>query len=1574
VQIYHEECASAADLAIEVPAVLDDVLLDNIMFSDSHLVQESLNVLMIHKSKAYQMIEVASKLQLLHPLQQIKYQEMSAILTEVKSKVEKFEIWQELLTATELQQGQRLLELITALLRFVRTTSDESTLSIKSEYTPDQEAQQLLVNLNSIPVLVLLQDTLLDGGNETPKPIVLDILKMSNSLLCWMIKGNKSIQEQAFVYLHSFVEKINAEIDIGSSKVAEAVLEGNSELILLCPKKYISDMVGKICKQGFHPCFLDIIVGMLQLTKQQDMRVASVEREVSRFFTGTEWKNQLLLWSATSDPVGFRNRQQEMEQVTSIQAASASVSGKVHKPPLVEEAMTPNLRYYVRSLTILTCCHLGPKLQALVPPEDVMTCILDPKTVYPVRKELGEMLLEMLTQGIALIEYSDSFWKLLESFVIELTDYGTKHSHLFADSGPETATARIQLGEWLEIMLKICIVFFADFEFSSYQVEEVDPNTSEIAFRVTTRTKEEIYDLHAALFTEIKSNLVNNQHRLGRRLRTLHRSTLETMFVHNNTLSISNLPAEIGRRSKKDKRMDKASILDKQHQKYRALFRRFVDIIKTSDQVFLGISEMVSLLEKIPLIKEPVECDFRFEHFIRKVSYHIRVQMKKLNTGRNVDRKSVDTFVWLLQCMRGLLEKSAGVTVASNGDVPKYTNPVNEAQLIEYQDIYNDAGVTFMCLDLICSGTPKPLLVESLKLLSMILWRHGNNLSAAKSIFKYLKDSDSIFFFEQVDTIISELNHWVARDGDVEKAADDGGMAGILHNAVGSTKSGKSKSIKDNSNADNSVEPVGSEPSHTDHTGGGDPLKYQASSVHDHGGKEISKFTMAGIDDSNLNLDPDSMNNSYRGTSKSSKSGSSGPSGANRVKSLPPEFSVFTFLGLLCEGDSVFVKDILRDQDNNTRSANLFESMAILLDEISKHKQTPNLTKAAIRILSAIVKLIRGPCFGNQERFILHTELINSFNRFMRQAKPSLTDVDSKVYDNFGSYNYYADVLTAWGNDVDTLRELIVYVLMAGIEGRSVDSVVFERVATTVELSLFTVQLLPADEFEDDEVMEIYAFDNTVYPPCTQKYLVFLRYLSDYAELNNPSSTNASIIPSYVSAYVKREIVSVAVQTSPGNVETIHFLKPDIVRELPAARIKQLTSEIDSTSQDVELKEFMTNCRNLYREARHQQDISHYGFHNIMGFMLRLRWIMFFNAMLINILIMAYYQVVTKEDVLLEYAHRYLSQSLAVLYASIQSASTSSGDDTTAASAIEEYYMSSGPDEVVLVLNIVQVLFASATAVIYAVVTVPVLFASQREQGKSIIDAIWKACTHDYNTMWYFVNLVFALLGLTVNRLFLSIMLLDLANLDSSVMYLLVAVRNPFRQLVATMIMLCILMYIFSGLVFYFYLEDIERSGIDSLWALFKLSLEEGTRGEYGLSTQMRNTLGTRLVVDVFYYFIVSIVVLLVCWLGNVCVCVCVCVCLSLCVCVHTGNICLCLQSQILAVMREVFFAIIIDTFGQLTDRQNKRDLYANNACFICGIYRHDYEQLQTLTKSAGFVEHREVAHNIAHYLYFVMR
>lgn len=294
-QAFQEERENSVDIASDVPSELDDVLLDNVMFSDSGLVQESLNVLMLHKSRQHLMLEVANRLQLLHPQQGARYKEMTTMLTEVKTKVEKFEIWGEMYNAKEESQGHRLLELLRALLGFVRQPSDVYTLSIRSEYMADPEMQQLLVNLNSISVLVLLQQTLMEPGKE-PKPLILDILRASNELLTWMIKGNPSIQAQAFQYLQWFVERIDGNVDIYSSQVAAVILEGNSDLILNCPKKYIGDLVSRICSQGCHYCFLDMLLGMVYKSKQHDLHAVSVDREIARFFAGMRIHLSLLMF------------------------------------------------------------------------------------------------------------------------------------------------------------------------------------------------------------------------------------------------------------------------------------------------------------------------------------------------------------------------------------------------------------------------------------------------------------------------------------------------------------------------------------------------------------------------------------------------------------------------------------------------------------------------------------------------------------------------------------------------------------------------------------------------------------------------------------------------------------------------------------------------------------------------------------------------------------------------------------------------------------------------------------------------------------------------------------------------------------------------------------------------------------------------------------------------------------------------------------------------------------------------------------------------------------------------------
>jgi hypothetical protein len=66
----------------------------------------------------------------------------------------------------------------------------------------------------------------------------------------------------------------------------------------------------------------------------------------------------------------------------------------------------------------------------------------------------------------------------------------------------------------------------------------------------------------------------------------------------------------------------------------------------------------------------------------------------------------------------------------------------------------------------------------------------------------------------------------------------------------------------------------------------------------------------------------------------------------------------------------------------------------------------------------------------------------------------------------------------------------------------------------------------------------------------------------------------------------------------------------------------------------------------------------------------------------------------------------------------------------------------------------------------------------------------------------------------------------------------------------------------------------------------------------------------------------------------------------------------------------EVFFGVIIDTFGEIRDLKAQRENYFANKCYICGV------DARAFVKSGphAFSTHVSSKHNIWDYLYFVMR
>ena len=58
--------------------------------------------------------------------------------------------------------------------------------------------------------------------------------------------------------------------------------------------------------------------------------------------------------------------------------------------------VSPPIQYHISILKVLARCNLGPKLNAIYPVKDLLYAILDSSTVFPVKRAMGYLLLEIM--------------------------------------------------------------------------------------------------------------------------------------------------------------------------------------------------------------------------------------------------------------------------------------------------------------------------------------------------------------------------------------------------------------------------------------------------------------------------------------------------------------------------------------------------------------------------------------------------------------------------------------------------------------------------------------------------------------------------------------------------------------------------------------------------------------------------------------------------------------------------------------------------------------------------------------------------------------------------------------------------------------------------------------------------------------------------------------------------------------------------------------------------------------------------------------------------------------------------
>ncbi|XP_033608233.1 ryanodine receptor isoform X6 [Cryptotermes secundus] len=201
-------------------------------------------------------------------------------------------------------------------------------------------------------------------------------------------------------------------------------------------------------------------------------------------------------------------------------------------------------------------------------------------------------------------------------------------------------------------------------------------------------------------------------------------------------------------------------------------------------------------------------------------------------------------------------------------------------------------------------------------------------------------------------------------------------------------------------------------------------------------------------------------------------------------------------------------------------------------------------------------------------------------------------------------------------------------------------------------------------------------------------------------------------------------------------------------------------------------------------------------------------------------------------------------------------------------------------------------------------------------------------------SLWYFI---FSILG-NFNNFFFAAHLLDVAVGFKTLRTILQSVTHNGKQLVLTVMLLTIIVYIYTVIAFNFFRkfyvqeedEEVDKKCHDML-TCFVFHLYKGVRAGGGIGDEIEPPDGDdyevyRILFDITFFFFVIVILL------------------------------------------AIIQGLIIDAFGELRDQLDSVKENMESNCFICGIGKDYFD-----TVPHGFDTHVAKEHNLANYMFFLM-
>lgn len=742
----------SSDLAISNESY-DDIYMDLIMYSQPTLVQSVLDLIMTHHSSKRLLLDNISALQLItSERDESNFLQLQKVVVTLKRYADTHEIWGKLDTEEHRRYNNETHAFLSELTNQCKKWCE--VLTFNEFYEPIKFIQNILRNLGAFDACIKLSKLVLaletDSAFEPVHVNTVSLALAANRLIYWLILDNPPNQHLAYLEFPFFVKSIDSKIE--SHFVIKAIFQNNLELMEKVPKTFIGEFVEMICNIGKFPQYLALMSSIIHMG---DKNVITNQYEVIKLVSAPDNQKKVVHYFVPASHPDYAKKLRLMSSYLNVKDVTIN-------------DLPSDLAYHLEFLELLSSCTIGTtgmtsieaKVQGMYNFVDLVEAMLDTQCLLLAKIRYGLFFYNaMLDVETPLPALKDAavVWKIFVA-AQDVFTFAKDDLRQIEKNGWAAPTSNRQRIEFMLVNVMIIHSYFtAYFDYSIFK-----PEVGQIAVGV------ERISFKEAQANEIMKSLFNKIVPLYEMLSPLlareHHELLYKSLIALNNASKDKFVSEV--QNLHNAYFSSAAEYiaadeDKVGKAYGQLIAQLhadEDIQKSMEA---QIQEFINKIEGLPLKRSTTKADVCFEPFIEKLVSHIRGSVQIVIHGDETIKvltpNATKTSVWLLRIFRTMIENRWGMTIYERDDDG---GEEQDDAVSDLMVVYNESGMTELCLDLISKGIDITLQSEALKLLVGMLFKEGGALAIQKSINVHLSRPGSDIFFRTVRQILHNMMTW----------------------------------------------------------------------------------------------------------------------------------------------------------------------------------------------------------------------------------------------------------------------------------------------------------------------------------------------------------------------------------------------------------------------------------------------------------------------------------------------------------------------------------------------------------------------------------------------------------------------------------------------------------------------------------------------------------------------------------------------------------------------------------------------------------------------------------------------